>query len=501
MHVKDENSDPATRCARLTSPESASPVFEVAISSADPTAASRTFTVTGTGSAAGSRKTCRYDLPGIQHSVYLDFFEGLACDFGTRVPRNRLPREVFDFEAPLRPILTCNAFPDILYGYGDPAMVRVVETSVDGAETWYYLLVTSNDAPNASPILRSRDLTDWQLAGFVFPKGHGAPWAADLEHGGEHWAPEMHAVAGGFLVCFAARGKDHTFAIGLAKSSRPYGPFVAADEPILRGDVIDPHIFVDLNGEVFLFWKEDTNGLWPDRLSQLLHEHGNLISKLFTRPEDQRTATFAATLWPWARAVGHMERFFAQQTLIEAVVAEFSTFRSRLASLAETEPDQTVRDVAADILRLTLTPVYAQRLDTETLTLVGERSVVLQNDSEWEGHLVEGVWVTEHRGRYYMFYAGNDFSTAQYGIGVAVAHAPLGPYQKMAAPLLRSTRDWSGPGHPSVADGPDGEPCLFLHAFFPGRNGYKEFRALLATPIVFEADRVVLRHQPDGRRH
>lgn len=81
---------------------------------------------------------------------------------------------------------------------------------------------------------------------------------------------------------------------------------------------------------------------------------------------------------------------------------------------------------------------------------------------------------------------------------MAVAGAPLGPYCEMDGPLLRSTAERSGPGHPSVADGLDGEPWLFLHAFFPGRTGYKEFRALLAAPVAFEADRVVLRDRAGG---
>ena len=281
----------------------------------------------------------------------------------------------------------------------------------------------------------------------------------------------------------------------MARSSRPDGPFVAADEPLLRGDVIDPHILVDAEGAAFLFWKEDTNDLWPGRLSQLLHEHGRLIAELFPRDEDRRTAAFAQALWPWAQSLGPMERFFVQQAMVEAVASNFSAFRERLAKLLEAEADRAVRDVVADVLRLTRTPVYAQRLDLDELALIGERRMVLQNDREWEGHLVEGVWVTERGGKYYMFYAGNDFSTARYGIGVAVAESPLGPYRKMDEPLLRSTAEWSGPGHPSVADGPDGEPCLFLHAFFPGRSGYKEFRALLAAPVAFEADRVVLRHR------
>jgi hypothetical protein len=94
------------------------------------------------------------------------------------------------------------------------------------------------------------------------------------------------------------------------------------------------------------------------------------------------------------------------------------------------------------------------------------------------------VWVSEHAGRFYLFYSGNDFSTRHYGIGAAVASDPLGPYVK-TEPLLRSSADWVGPGHPSVAPGPDGEPWLFLHAFPPGQLGYKAFRALLAAKLAF----------------
>ncbi len=498
--MKDESRLAASHRVALTSTAGAPSVFEVGIAGADPGSASRSFAVTGTDPATGSRETREYRLPDTQHNAYLDFLEGLARDFGTRMPRNRQPQEAPPaFEAPFQALLTRNLSPDILYGYGDPAVTRVAEGSAGAEGGWYYLAVTSNDAPHAFPILRSRDLTDWRPVGFVFPKGQGPRWAADVERRGEYWAPEMHRVAGGFLVCFAAREEDRTFSIGMAKSPRPGGPFVAADEPILRGDVIDPHILVDPGGAAFLFWKEDANDLWPGRLCQLLHEHGRLIAELFPRDEDRRTAAFAQTLWPWARSLGPMERFFALQALVEAVASDFSAFRERLAGLLEgQQADEAVRSAVADVLRLTRTPIYAQRLAPDGLGLVGERTAVLQNDREWEGHLVEGVWVTERRGRYYMFYAGNDFSTARYGIGVAVADAPLGPYRKIEEPFLRSTAEWSGPGHPSVADGPDGEPWLFLHAFFPGRSGYKEFRALLAAPIAFEADRVVLRHRAGG---
>ena len=71
-----------------------------------------------------------------------------------------------------------------------------------------------------------------------------------------------------------------------------------------------------------------------------------------------------------------------------------------------------------------------------------------------------------------------------------VADHPLGPYVKQGEPLLRSTREWTAPGHASVADGADGRPQLFFHAFHPGAGGYNAFRALLTVGLRFGPNRV-----------
>jgi beta-xylosidase len=102
------------------------------------------------------------------------------------------------------------------------------------------------------------------------------------------------------------------------------------------------------------------------------------------------------------------------------------------------------------------------------------------------------MWVTKQENRYYLFYAGNDFSTSQYGIGVAVANSPLGPFRKMEKQLLRSTDTWWAPGHPSLTEDPHGQQQLFLHAYFPEKAGYKQFRALLSIPVFFREDEVHL---------
>jgi arabinan endo-1,5-alpha-L-arabinosidase len=460
--------------------------FEVAITGGGPDGSPLTFAVTGPDAASGARATEEHCLRERTHNAYLDLFAALAPRFGTRVPRNRRPPEVPSFRAPFRPLLTGNLSPEVRHGYGDPAVIRVGEE--------YYLVATSNDAPDSFPIARSRDLRRWELVGFVFPRGHKPPWAADGEGVSDYWAPEMHRVGGEYRVYFAAREQDgHDLAIGVATSPRPEGPFATPGEPVLRGGVIDPHVVVDDEGTAFLLWKDDTNGVWPGLLHQLLHEHGRLVAELLPDDEDRRTASLLATLWPWVRTREPMERFFVQQLLVEAVTDRFPAVREQLGALLAREADAAVRQAVRGVLDAMRTPIWARRLAPDGRSLEGERTLVLENDLEWEAHLIEGVWVARQGGKHYLFYAGNDFSTARYGIGVAVADAPLGPYRKLPEPLLRSTAEWWGPGHPSVAEGPDGEPWLFLHAFFPGRTGYNEFRALLAAPLVLEGERVAVR--------
>ena len=476
----------------LSAAEGAPCAFDVTIET-DTRTSGRTFHIAGRGSAARAATQRELRLSQRTHNGYLDLFEAVARQFGTRIPRNRQPQPQPDFEAPFQPLLTTNLSSEVRHGYGDPAVLRVEgRGSADGVR--YYLVATSNDAPDSFPIARSRDLRNWALVGFVFPRGRKPSWAADGERVSDYWAPEMHAVGGEYRVYFVARERDgHHLSIGLATAAMPEGPFVTLEEPILRGDVIDPHVLVDESGEAFLFWKEDANGVWPSRLNALLHDHPRLIADLFPDEADQRTASLLATLWPWASTLEPMERFFVQQSLMEAVTSAFTAFQRRFADRISRNADTEVLRRGREVLAVMRTPIRAQRLMPDGRGFVGDAATVLENDQEWEAHLIEGIWVARHDGRYYLFYAGNDFSTADYGIGVAVADSPLGPYRKMAEPFLRSTAEWWGPGHPSVAVGLDGEPWLFLHAFHPGRTGYNEFRALLGLPIAFERDGVRIR--------
>jgi len=440
--------------------------------------------------ATSDGRATRYLLPRRESQHYFELFRDLHRDFGTRLPHFYSPPADFpETPANWQPLLTENASPTILAGYGDPAVLKT-----DGD---YYLLATSNDALDAFPILHSRDLIHWEHGGFVFPEGQQPAWTAHGRQVGDYWAPEMAKVGDEYWVAYTARQKSNALAIGLARSTSPEGPFIDNGEPLLTGPainltgtphgavtggVIDSHIFIDADGARYLFWKDDRNGIWPRPLAMLLREHPELIEKLFDNEEDKLSAAFAAAIVPWANTRRPMERFFLMNGMIEAATGNWQRVKQALADYG----------LAEAIVDAMTTPVRAQRIADDGRSLVGDSTVVLTNDLDWEGHLIEGPFCTRQNGRYWLFYAGNDFGTPAYGIGVAVADDVLGPYRKQPEPLLRSTRSWTAPGHASVAPGLDGNPQLFFHAFHPGSGGYNAFRALLTAKLRFLEDRVEL---------
>jgi hypothetical protein len=433
-----------------------------------------------------------YSVASGTQQAFADFYRKLSSDFGTRLPHMfAAPADHPETTIRWRPLLTENVHPQILVGYGDPAVLK--------SDEGYYLVATSNDAPDAFPILHSVDLEHWEPTGFVFPEGREPVWAAKGRNVADFWAPEIARVRDEYWLCFTARQVSNALAIGLARAPGPEGPWIDNGEPLITGKpidstglgfdparpqmsggVIDSHIFVDADGDKYLLWKDDRNSIWPRPLAMLLRKQPQLVERLFADEEDRRTAAFAAAIVPWANEQRPMVRFFLMQPLIEAALANWDRVRRALVE----------HRLAGAILEAMTTPVRGQRIAEDGRSLIGEDRIVLTNDLDWEGHLIEGPFVTRQNGRYWLFYAGNDFSTPAYGIGVAVADHPLGPYAKQGEPLLRSTREWTAPGHASVAPGLDGQPQLFFHAFHPGTGGYNAFRALLTVGLRFHENHV-----------
>src|SRR5438067_8378566 len=125
----------------LTSPDGLACAFRISLAPDEP----RRLAIAESG---GPER--EYRLADLSQPAFLDLFEALARDFGLRRPlaRQAPPREA---GPRLEPLLTEPVSPAILYGYGDPCVVRI------GPDD-YRLLVTSNDAPDVFPILASSDL-------------------------------------------------------------------------------------------------------------------------------------------------------------------------------------------------------------------------------------------------------------------------------------------------------------------------------------------------------
>jgi GH43 family beta-xylosidase len=420
----------------------------------------------------GGGRTKVYALPGRDQGDFAKFQTELAIDFGTRPPESPVAHASDADDPPWRPLLTENIHPKILAGYGDPAVLRT--------DNGYYLAATSNDAVDCFPLLHSDDLEQWRHIGFAFADGEAPDWVSHGVRRGDFWAPEIARVGDEYWLVYTARDKSFVLSIGFARAKAPEGPWADLGHPLLTGGVIDGHIFVDDDGAKYLLWKEDRNGIWPRKLATFLSERPELVDRIFESEEDRRTARFAAAVVRWANTRPPMERFFLMQTFIRSAVSRYEKVHDVLIDFPE----------AAEILRAMRTPILAQRLADDGESLVGAPVNLICNDLDWEGHLVEGPFLWKQDGRYWLFYAANDFTDPAYGIGVAVSEQVFGPYKKAPKPLLSSAKGWAAPGHPSVAIGPGGVPHIFFHAFFPGTGGYNVFRALLTARLNFSPEGV-----------
>ena len=166
-------------------------------------------------------------MPTATQQDFSEFYRDLAADFGTRLP------EIFGdaLERPgptvrWRPLLTENLHPQILAGYGDPAVLK--------ADDGYWLAATSNDAPDAFPILHSHDLEHWEPKGFVFYQGQEPNWSAKGRNVADFWAPEMARVGEEYWLCFTARQTNKALAIGLARAATPLGPWTDNGQPLAK---------------------------------------------------------------------------------------------------------------------------------------------------------------------------------------------------------------------------------------------------------------------------
>ena len=102
---------------------------------------------------------------------------------------------------------------------------------------------------------------------------------------------------------------------------------------------------------------------------------------------------------------------------------------------------------------------YGVRLAGDLQSVVGEPVLLCRPSQAWEMKSKNPLWneggvIQKHEGKYYLYTSANYYASKYYGVGVAVADAPLGPYTKAENnPILtyQESEDGtvlvSGPGH------------------------------------------------------
>ncbi|GAC1596523.1 MAG: family 43 glycosylhydrolase [Hymenobacter sp.] len=132
--------------------------------------------------------------------------------------------------------------------YPDPSVVKIGDT--------YWASATTSDWGPIFPLLKSRNLQQWELVGHVFPQGHPG-WADHY-----FWAPEISQEGGKTYVYYAAHQKGGNLAVGVASAARPEGPYTDHGPLVGQPDgSIDAFPMRDEHGKLYLIWKEDGNSI------------------------------------------------------------------------------------------------------------------------------------------------------------------------------------------------------------------------------------------------
>jgi beta-xylosidase len=124
----------------------------------------------------------------------------------------------------------------------------------------------------------------------------------------------------------------------------------------------------------------------------------------------------------------------------------------------------------------------------DMVTLAGEPQTVLRATADWQlfeaerqiydrvvdWYTLEGPFVVRRNGRLWLFYSGGAWTGPGYGVSYAVADHPLGPWTEPSPgePALMRSRPGAleGPGHNSIAVGPDNADYLVYHAWDRART-------------------------------
>ncbi len=103
-------------------------------------------------------------------------------------------------------------------------------------------------------VFSSENLTEWTDHGVIVSQ-YDAPWVHSDSY--SMWAPDCIERNGKYYFYFPARSKDANrrgSRIGVAIAEKPEGPYIPQEKPIENVMGIDPNLFIDHDGQAYLYW-------------------------------------------------------------------------------------------------------------------------------------------------------------------------------------------------------------------------------------------------------
>lgn len=105
-------------------------------------------------------------------------------------------------------------------------------------------------------VFSSSNLTDWTDHGVIVQQNK-VPWVRPNSY--SMWAPDCIERNGKYYFYFPTAPNDTAtygrgFAIGVAIADKPEGPYVPQSTPIKGVHGIDPNVFIDKDGQPYLYW-------------------------------------------------------------------------------------------------------------------------------------------------------------------------------------------------------------------------------------------------------
>jgi len=105
-------------------------------------------------------------------------------------------------------------------------------------------------------VFSSPNLTDWTDHGIIVSQNKVA-WVDSNAYA--MWAPDCIERNGKYYFYFPApfkAGLGRGSAVGVAIADKPYGPFTPEPMPIKGALGIDPNVFIDKDGQAYLYWAQ-----------------------------------------------------------------------------------------------------------------------------------------------------------------------------------------------------------------------------------------------------